>query len=432
MVERSAVNRLVAGSNPAWGVKEDKRQKMKDKDRVSCFSPNPSPFKHLWSLDPKVTFLNHGSFGACPIAVLSFQQQLRSQLEQEPLRFFTREWEPLLDGAKSKLAAFVGTDVEDVVFVPNATTGVNSVLRSLIFYPTDEILTTNHEYNACRNALDFIASRTGAKVVVAQIPFPLDSPQQVVEAVIERVSPKTRLALLDHVTSQTGLILPLQELVQQLQARGVDTLVDGAHAPGMIPLNLREIGATYYTGNCHKWLCAPKGAAFLYVRRDKHSEIRPLTISHGANSPRTDKSRFQLEFDWMGTDDPTAYMCVPEAIAFLGSLLPGGWDELRQHNHQLALQARQLLCETLEVLPPCPGEMIGSMAVVPIPSVLENRNFLSIRDELFDQYSIQVQMVPWQETPKLLLRISAQIYNTIKEYEYLGKALRELIAESGG
>lgn len=239
-----------------------------------------------------MTFLNHGSFGACPKQVLEFQQRLRLQLEQEPLRFFGREWEPLLDDARSKLAAFMGADVQDLVFIPNATTGVNSVLRSLTFSPEDEILTTNHEYNACRNALDFVTSRTGAEVVVAKIPFPIDSPRQVVAAVIEQVSPKTRLALLDHVTSQTGLIFPIQKLVKELQQRGVDTLVDGAHAPGMISLNLQEIGATYYTGNCHKWLCAPKGAAFLYVRRDKQSEIRPLTISHGTNSPRTDKTRF--------------------------------------------------------------------------------------------------------------------------------------------
>ncbi|WP_221643510.1 MULTISPECIES: aminotransferase class V-fold PLP-dependent enzyme [unclassified Nostoc] len=382
----------------------------------------------LWSLDSAVTFLNHGSFGACPKQVLEFQQTLRSQLEQEPLRFFGREWEPLLDDARSKLAAFVGADVQDLVFVPNATTGVNSVLRSLTFSPEDEILTTNHEYNACRNALDFIASRTGARVVVAKLPFPIDSPQQVVAAVIERVSPKTRLALLDHVTSQTGLIFPIQELVKELQQRGVNTLVDGAHAPGMIPLDLREIGATYYTGNCHKWLCAPKGAAFLYVRRDKQSEIRPLTISHGTNSPRTDKSRFQLEFDWTGTDDPTAYMCVPEAIAFMGSLLPGGWAELRQQNHQLVLQGRQLLCEALEVQPPCPKEMIGSMAVVPMPATLENRDFMSIHDELFDKFGIQVQVMPWPEKPRLLVRISAQIYNTLEQYEYLGRVLKGLLS----
>lgn len=385
-------------------------------------------FNNLWSLDPAVTFLNHGSFGACPKQVLAVQQRLRSQLEQEPLRFFGREWEPLLDDARSKLAAFVGADVQDLVFVPNATTGVNSVLRSLTFSPEDEILTTNHEYNACRNALDFVTSRTGARVVVAKIPFPIDSPQQVVAAVIERVTPKTRLALLDHVTSQTGLIFPIQKLVKELQQRGVDTLVDGAHAPGMIPLNLREIGATYYTGNCHKWLCAPKGAAFLYVRRDKQSEIRPLTISHGTNSPRTDKTRFQLEFDWTGTDDPTAYMCVPEAIAFMGSLLPGGWTQLMQQNHHLVLQGRQLLCEALEVQPPCPEEMIGSMAVVPLPAMLENCDFMSIHDELFDKFGIQVPMIPWQEKPRLLVRISAQIYNTPEQYEYLAKVLKGLLS----
>lgn len=373
-----------------------------------------------------MTFLNHGSFGACPKQVLDFQQRLRSQLEQEPLRFFGREWEPLLDDARTKLAAFMGADVQDLVFVSNATTGVNSVLRSLTFSPGDEILTTNHEYNACRNALDFIASRTGARVVVAKIPFPIDSPQQVVGAVIERVSPKTRLALLDHVTSQTGLIFPIQELVKELQQRSVDTLVDGAHTPGMIPLELREIGAAYYTGNCHKWLCAPKGAAFLYVRRDKQSKIRPLTISHGTNSPRTDKTRFQLEFDWTGTDDPTAYMCVPEAIAFMGSLLPGGWTELMQQNHQLVLQGRQLLCEALEVQPPSPEEMIGSMAVVPLPTTWEKRDFMSIHDELFDKFGIEVQLIPWPEKPRLLVRISAQIYNTLEQYEYLAKVLKGL------
>lgn len=400
------------------------------KDERKNFKLQSSTFQQLWLLDSSVTFLNHGSFGACPKAVLEAQQRLREQLEHEPLRFFGREWEKLLDDARRKLAGFVGADAEDLVFVPNATTGVNSVLRSLVFQAEDEILTTNHEYNACRNALDFIASRTGARVVVAKIPFPLESSEQILEAVIERVSRKTRLALLDHVTSQTGLIFPIQQLVKQLQQRGVDTLVDGAHAPGMLPLNLSEIGATYYTGNCHKWLCAPKGAAFLYVQRHKQLEIRPLTISHGANSPRTDKSRFQLEFDWMGTDDPTAYMCVPEAIAFMGSLLPGGWNELRQRNHQLALQARQLLCEALNVSMPCPDEMIGSMAVVPMPEVLESRNFMSLHDELFDRFGIQVQVVPWQEQPNLLVRVSAQIYNTREQYEYLGKGLRTLLTES--
>ncbi|MBD2438459.1 aminotransferase class V-fold PLP-dependent enzyme [Nostoc sp. FACHB-110] len=396
------------------------------KDEKLDFKLQSSSYQELWSLDSNVVFLNHGSFGACPKAVLAVQQNLRSQLEQDPVNFFGRKWEPLIDNARSKLAAFINADVQDLVFVPNATTGVNSVLRSLHFAPDDEILTTNHEYNACRNALNFIASRTGARVVVAQVPFPIESPQQVIAAVISKVSPKTRLALLDHVTSQTGLIFPIQQLVQELQARDVETLVDGAHAPGMVDLNMPEIGATYYTGNCHKWVSAPKGAAFLYVRRDKHSQIHPLTISHGANSPRTDKSRFQLEFDWIGSDDPTAYMCVPEAIAFMGSLLPGGWTELRQRNHQLVLEGRKILCEALNIQSPCPEEMIGSMAVVPMPASLERYSYIALHDELFDNFDIQVQVVPWQESPRLLVRISAQIYNTLEQYQYLAKVLKDL------
>jgi isopenicillin-N epimerase len=400
------------------------------KEGISDFALDTSYFQSFWSLDPAITFLNHGSYGACPLPVLEAQQRLREQLEREPLRFFMREYEALLDTARSQLAAFVGAEVDELAFVPNATTGVNSVLRSLPLTPSDEILTTNHEYNACRNALDFVATRTGATVVVATVPFPLDSPNQVVEAVMERVSPRTRLAQLDHVTSKTGLIFPIQELVNKLTARGVDTVVDGAHAPGMVPLNLHEIGATYYTGNCHKWLCAPKGSGFLYVRRDRQSAIRPLTISHGANSHRTDKSRFQLEFDWTGTDDPTAYLCIPEAIQFLGSLLPGGWSQLMENNRKKALYARQLLCEALGVSPPCPDEMIGSMAVVPLPDkfcVYEQggqlREWPVLQDILFDRFNIEVPVIPWTEPFKQMVRISAQLYNTPQQYEYLAQAL---------
>ena len=397
------------------------------KDTTSSVNLHSSYFQRYWLLDRNITFLNHGSFGACPRNVLEMQAKLRSQLENEPLRFFGREWEPLLDGARNELAKFVGADVEDLVFVNNATTGVNAVLRSLKFSEADELLVTNHEYNACRNALDFVANRSGARIVVANIPFPIESPQQIIEAVLAKVSPKTRLALLDHVTSQTGLIFPIQQLVRELQQRGVDTLIDGAHVLGMLPLDLRSIGATYYTGNCHKWLCAPKGAAFLYVQRDKQLEIRPLTISHGANSSLTHKSRFQLEFDWMGTDDPTAFMCVSEAIQFIGGLLPGGWDELMQRNHKLVLQGRQVICDALDVLPLCPDEMIGSMAVISMPAALENRSYMALHDELFDKFGIEVQVIAW-EKPKLLVRISAQIYNTLEQYEYLAEALNKLMS----
>jgi isopenicillin-N epimerase len=348
---------------------------------------------------------------------------LRQRLERQPLQFFGRDFEALLDQARNGLAEFVGADSLDLVFVPNATTGVNAVLRSLIFTPDDELLTTSQEYNACRNALNFVAERSGATIVVAEVPYPIASPQQVIESVLNAVTSKTRLVLLDHVTSQTGLVLPIAELIGALQNRGIDTLIDGAHAPGMVPLNLKTLGATYYTGNCHKWVSAPKGAAFLYVRRDKQSEIRPLTISHGANSPRRDRSRFQLEFDWMGTDDPTAYLCVPKAIQFMGSLLPGGWTELMANNRANAIAARNVLCTMLDVPPPCPETMLGSLATVPLP----NGSYIELQDALLEKYQIEVPIVPFPESPHRLVRISAQIYNTLEQYEYLGQALLTLL-----
>jgi isopenicillin-N epimerase len=219
-----------------------------------------STYARAWTLDPRIAMLNHGAFGACPRAVLELQQRLRAEMEQEPVGFFLRRMQPLLDESRRTLAALVGADPADLVFVRNATTGVNSVLRSLRFQPGDELLVTDHSYNACRNAVRFVAQRAGAQVVVAALPLPVESPRQIVDTVIARVTGRTRLAVIDHVTSPTAVVFPIEELVRQLRERNVDTLVDGAHAPGMIPLDLGRIGAAYYAGNCHKWLCAPKGS----------------------------------------------------------------------------------------------------------------------------------------------------------------------------
>lgn len=383
----------------------------------------------LWPLDPGVTFLNHGSFGSCPRRVLAVQRRLQRRLEREPVDFLVRELEPLLDDARSSLAKFVGCDADDLVFVSNATSGVNAVLRSLRFEPGDELLVTDQEYNACRNALNFIADRSGASIVVANVPFPVRSADEIIAGVLERVTPRTRLALLDHVTSQTGLVFPLAEVLAPLHARGIETLVDGAHAPGMVELNLNELGATYYTGNCHKWICAPKGAAFLHVLKDRQSLIRPLTISHGANSPRTDRSRFQIEFAWVGTGDPSAFLCVPEAIRFMQQLLPGGWPEVMRRNRNLALEARRLLATTLGVDLPCPDAMVGSLASLPLPdaeSVEVPKSPLYIdplQESLRRENGIEVPVIPWPAPPKRLLRISAQLYNSLPQYQHLANQL---------
>lgn len=386
-----------------------------------------------WTLDPDIAFLNHGSFGACPAPVQAVQQQLRDRIERQPVQFFVRDLEGLLDEARASLATFLGADADDLALVPNATTGVNAVLRSLNLNPGDELLTTNHEYNACRNALEFVAERAGATVVVADIPLPLASSQQAAAIILDAVTPRTRLALLDHITSQTALILPIEELTTALAELGIPVLVDGAHAPGMVPVDLNKLGAAYYTGNCHKWLCAPKGAGFLHVRKEYQESVRPAIISHGANSTRRDRSRFLAEFDWTGTTDPTAALSVPAALEFMGSLLPGDWDAVRERNHSLALAARSLLCTELDLEPLCPDDMIGAIASLPLPPGSGEPPSSPLyadplQDTLLERYSIEVPVIPWPAAPQRLVRISAQVYNTLDEYQRLADALREVFA----
>jgi isopenicillin-N epimerase len=388
----------------------------------------------LWPLDRGVAFLNHGSYGACPTEVLRHQAALRTEMEAEPVLFLGRELDGRLDAAREALAAFVGADPDDLAFISNATSGVNAVLRSLAFSQGDELLTTDHCYAACRNTLDYVAVRSGVKVNVAVVPFPVASPDAVVDVVLAKVTPRTRLALLDHITSPTGIILPIERLVAELSRRGVETLVDGAHAPGMIPLDLRALGAAYYSANCHKWLCAPKGSAFLWVRRDRQADIHPLTISHGATAARPGRSRFRLEFDWTGTQDPTAWLTVPKAIEYLGGLVSGGWPALMARNHALALEARRLLCAAAGTPPPCPDEMLGSLASVALPDSPTMETGWRVRDplqgRLFDGWGIEVPIMRWPAAPKRLLRISAQLYNTPDQYARLADALgKELAAE---
>ena len=390
-----------------------------------------------WLLDPDVVFLNHGSFGACPRPVLEAQAQLREQMEREPVRFFTREAPGLLGDAREALGAFVGADADDLAFVPNASAALNAVLRSLPFREGDEILVTDHEYNATLNAALRVARERGARVVVARVPFPLregPGPAQVLAAVLDATGPHTRLAVVDHVTSQTGLVFPVERLVGELHARGIEVLVDGAHAPGMLPLDLRSLGAEYYAGNCHKWLCAPKGAGFLFVRRDRQERVHPTVTSHGANAPVPEGNRrFRAEFDWTGTDDPTPALCVPEALRFVATLAPGGWPEIRERNRRLALEARRIVADALGTALPCPDEMIGSLATLPVPDdvsfpPVQATSALAL-DPLHDALhagGIQVPIVACPAHPGRLLRVSAAPYNERADYERLAQALREI------
>jgi isopenicillin-N epimerase len=378
-------------------------------------------------------FLNHGSFGAAPKAVLEEQSRIRLQIEREPLIFFDHDYLRELDQARGVLAVFLGARTDDLVFVANATTGVNTVLRSLRLERGDELLVTDHEYNACRNALDAVAADSRAEVVVASIPFPLSSEDQVVGAILERISARTRLLLIDHVTSQTGMVLPVGRLVSEARRRGVDVLVDGAHAPGIVALNLDSLGAAYYTGNLHKWVCAPKGAAFLHVREDRRDRVRPLVISHGANARPVKRSRFHLEHDWTGTRDPSAWLSVPVALREMESMVEGGWQEVRRRNRDLALEGRDILCDVLGIDAPCPDTMIGSLASLPLPdgdsgSVNELFPFDGLQDRLLKEYRIEVPVIAWPAPPRRLVRISAQLYNSRPQYVALAEALQKILA----
>ncbi len=386
-----------------------------------------------WLLDSQVTFLNHGSFGSCPRQVLDHQAEIREQLEREPVLFLSRQLPERLAAARRRLGRFVGARADDLAFVTNATSAVGAVLASIEWKAGDGILLPDHAYNACLQAARVTARRHGLTLQIASIPFPIADPAQATAAILDAVTPATRLALIDHVTSPTGLVLPIEEIVRELAARGIETLVDGAHAPGMLELDLDRLGAAWYTGNCHKWICAPKGAAFLHVREDLQAVTRPLIISHGAVETPAEGRRFRAEFDWMGTRDPSAWLTVPFAIDFFESAIPGGWPAIRSANRELALAGRQVLLDALDLPVPAPASMIASLAAIPLPpglGVAAEGPWDRLQDRLWHAHRIEVPVFSWPGPPRRLLRLSAQLYNRPEQYLRLARAvIREVEQE---
>lgn len=365
-------------------------------------------------LDPRTTHLNHGSFGAVPAEVLAAQHDLRSRLEANPTLFMSRDLPDLIGTARRRLADFVGADPMGLVFVANATTGVNAVLRSFPFADGDELVVTDHGYNACRNVADAVAAQTGARVVEAHVPFPIAGPDEAIRAICGAVTDRTALVMVDHITSPTALVLPVSVIIDAVG--DVPVLVDGAHGPGMVPLDIDSIGAAFYTGNCHKWMCAPKGAGFLWVADSYRDVIVPGTISHGWNEQWPGENRLHRLFDYTGTDDPTAWLAVPAAIDVMERAVDGGWDEVIGQNHRLAVEARDLLLEALDATAPAPAEMLGAMASIVLPDGDDD-----VRSALYHDHQIEVPVFEWKE--ERILRISAQIYNHLDEYRRLAAAI---------
>jgi len=396
---------------------------------VGCLKPNRAPLEKYWSFDPDVIFLNHGSFGATPNLVMEEQNRIRAHLESDPVRFFEREAFDLMNEANEKLSNFLNAESDGMTFCQNATSGVNTVLRSLILNQGDEIIIPNHSYQACWNAIDFVASRWGAKVIVVNLPFRCESEEEIIEPLLEAITSRSVLAMIDTVTSPTGLRMPFEKLVSEFQSRGVDVLLDAAHGPGLVPMDLMKLDAAWVTGNCHKWLCSPKGSAFLHIREDKKKETKPLTISHGHNADLSPQEKFRFEFDWQGTRDPSAILCIPKSIEVLQSMVSGGFDEIMEHNNTLALNARNLLCESLGTNPPTPNSMISAMATIDLPGTYSGGADIMgdpLHNRLLDEFDIQVPVFPWPHHKMRYIRISTYLYNTIEEYEYLAKTLQEI------
>ena len=396
----------------------------------------------LWRLDPEIAFLNHGSFGACPIPVLAAQAAWRDRLEAEPVRFLAVEAPPLLAAVREELAAFLGADPAGLVFVTNASAGVGTALQAArhLLAPGDEILVTDHEYNATANAAAVAAEAAGARVVVARLPWPRPDMDGIVAAVEGALTPRTRVAILDHVTSATACILPVERLVPALEARGIATIVDGAHGPGLLPLDLAALGASWYAGNLHKWLCAPKGAAFLSVRADRRRITRPLVTSHGWNAPPGADGRFRAEADWTGTDDPSALLAVPSAIATVGALDPGGWPGLMAANRAGAIALRDRLLAIVGAEPLVPDDLTAAMALIPIPAdrapappddAALDPGWSRTEDPLgpaLRERGIEVPVMTFPATPALgprrrLLRVSWQRYVRDSDVARLAAAL---------
>jgi isopenicillin-N epimerase len=387
--------------------------------------------RSLFLLDQGVTYLNHGSFGACPAPVFEQYQRWQLELERQPVLFLDRSANDLLEESRARLGAYLGVPGNDLVYYPNPTTAVNMVARSLasshagFLRPGDEVLATDHEYGAMDRTWAFICRHTGARYVRQTIPLPVTTPDAFVERFWEGVNRRTRVVFISHISSPTALIFPVAEMCRRARRAGLLTIVDGAHAPGQIDLDLNEIGADFYTGACHKWLCAPKGSAFLHARPEVQGWLEPLVVSWGWRSERPGSSRFVDYHQWQGTRDIAAFLTVPAAIDFQAQ---HDWPVVRARCHELLREARRRM-EDLTGLPPiCPDspDWFAQMAAFPLPAcdaaVLQRR--------LYDEHRVEAPIVEWRG--RQFVRVSVQGYNTPQDVEVLIGALGVLLPQVAG
>jgi len=386
---------------------------------------DPTQFKHLFLLDPSIHFLNHGSFGACPIPVFEAYQRWQRRLERQPVLFLGREMASLDRQARQPLAEYLHTAADNLVFVPNATHGVNLIARSLALAPGDEILTSDHEYGACDYTWEFLCQKSGARYRHQPIPLPAGSEAEMLDQFWQGVTDRTKVIYLSHITSPTALRLPVEAICQQARHAGIFTIIDGAHAPGQIDLNLDALDADFYTGNLHKWVLSPKGAGFLYARPDVQHLVEPLIVSWGyhSTSETSSGSQFQDYLGWTGTKDPAASLAVPAALQFMAD---HNWDDVRRSCHELLRPAIERICDLVQMSPlySLDSNLYVQMGIAPLPA---DADLAVLKARLYDAYHVEVPLIEWNGHK--FVRISVQGYNTQEDLDALYKGLRQLLPQ---
>ncbi len=391
--------------------------------------PKPSSFSQYWNLRKDIVFLNHGSFGANPKFITEKQKEYIDLLESEPVDFSVRQWYPLYYDNKKALAEFAGTSEHNIYLVPNTTIGINHILHNMND-SEKQWLTTNHGYGACLHAFNKIGERKGNEITKVNIPFPLHDESQILEAIQHGIGPRTSIAMIDYISSATGIVFPIKKIIDLLHSKDIRVIVDASHAPGMVDFVLDELGADYFVANCHKWICSPKGSAFVYVHPKHQKEYKPVFYSFYNDWDIDREAHWSNQFIWEGTKDYSAYLCIKDALEYLPSLVSGGWDEIKQRNKSLALEGATLLAEKLEVELPVPKSMLGNIVTIPlwddkIPSINFNY-YTEVKNILYDQYKIEVPCFFFPQAPKQYFRISAQLYNSIEQYAYLADSLLKI------
>jgi isopenicillin-N epimerase len=376
--------------------------------------------RRYFQLDPSVTFLNHGSFGATPRSVFRAYQDWQRELERQPVEFLGRRFTDLLFAARTGLGNYLGTAADNLVYTTNVTVSLNIVARSLDLGPGDEVLSTDHEYGALDRTWHFLAQERGFAYINQPIPVPLTTTGAFLEAFWKGVTPQTRVIFLSHITSPTALLFPVEAVIHRARQAGILTIVDGAHTPGQIPLRLDDLGADFYGGNLHKWLCAPKGAGFLYARPEVQHLLKPLVISWGYEAEIPGPSRFVDHHEWWGTRDIAAFLTVPDAIQFQEE---HNWGKVRHACNELVCEAHERICALKGLTPLVSGAGNGGLqfAAVPLP---DHVDVVNLKSRLYDEYRIEVPLIQWNK--RKLIRISVQGYNTRRDVDRLFFALKEL------